>query len=140
MNINKITEIFKDCELSGKKIIIKAGLSDIMSFIKTNYGFVMLKNITAVDNAENGIELIYRLYSPDDDENVVLSASVKDEAASISKIFDSAIADEKEIYDLFGITFIGNDELERLYLPESWRGHPLRKNYTENDERLAWNE
>ena len=38
---------------------------------------------------------------------------------SVSKIFDSAVADEKEIYDLFGINFIGNDELERLYMPEA---------------------
>ena len=47
---------------------------------------------------------------------------------------------EKEIYDLFGIKFIGNKELKRLYMPESWKGHPLKKDYIENDERLNWNE
>ncbi len=52
---------------------------------------------------------------------------MKDEAESIVDIFDSACADEKEIYDMFGIKFIGNDELKRLYMPEDWEGHPLKK-------------
>ena len=62
------------------------------------------------------------------------------EIESVSNIFDSAIADEKEIYDLFGINFIGNTELKRLYMPESWKGHPLKKDYVEDDERLRWND
>ena len=44
----------------------------------------------------------------------LISIFVKDEAESIVDIFDSACADEKEIYDMFGIKFIGNDELKRL--------------------------
>ena len=35
-----------------------------------------------------------------------------------SKIFDSAVADEKEMYDMFGVKFIGNDELKRLYMQQ----------------------
>ena len=59
---------------------------------------------------------------------------------TIIDIFDSAIADENEIYDLFGIIFEGNKNLKRLYLPQSWNGHPLKKDYVQNDERLGWNE
>ncbi len=65
---------------------------------------------------------------------------MKDEAESIVDIFDSACADEKEIYDMFGIKFIGNDELKRLYMPEDWEGHPLKKDYQDSDQRLNWNE
>ena len=71
---------------------------------------------------------------------MLISVRVGNETESVSKVFDSAIADEKEIYDLFGIKFFGNDELKRLYMPESWDGHPLRKDYKETDERLNWNE
>ena len=71
---------------------------------------------------------------------VVISTFVKEEAESVSSIFDSAVADEKEIYDLFGINFVGNKELKRLYMPEDWEGYPLRKDYVENDERLSWND
>lgn len=36
---------------------------------------------------------------------------------------------ETEVWDLMGITFKGNDKLRRLFLPEDWQGHPLRKDY-----------
>ena len=140
MNWLEFNNIFKDSELAGDKIIIKSQLQETLNFIKNNYGFSLLKEIIAIDNQERGIELIYKLYSIEDEENVLISISVDREIESVSSIFDSAIADEKEIYDLFGINFIGNAELKRLYMPESWKGHPLKKDYVEDDERLRWND
>lgn len=140
MNYREITSIFENCEIKGEKIIINSEPIKTLEFIKDNYGFDMLKSITAVDNMEAGIELIYRLYNPIEREDAVFSVTVENETESVSGIFDSAVADEKEIYDLFGIKFLGNSELERLYMPESWQGYPLRKDYVENDERLSWNE
>ena len=140
MNWQEFNNIFKDSELVGEKIIIKTQVAKALDFIKNNYGFEFLKEIIAVDNQEDGVELIYKLYSLEDDENVLISTSVVNEAESVSKIFDSAIADEKEIYDLFGINFTGYTELKRLYMPEDWKGNPLRKDYVEDDERLSWND
>ena len=121
-------------------MLIKKDLAKTIAYVKDNYGFSMLKEITAVDCMEQGIELIYHLYSVENEEDLVLSITVNNEAESISHIFDSAIADENEIYDLFGVNFTGNKELKRLYMPESWKGHPLRKDYKEDDERLRWND
>ena len=140
MNINDIKNIFENSELIGEKIVIKSDLAKTIEFVKNNYNFDLLKEIVAIDYKELGIELTYRLYSTVNEESVLISIFVNDFAESVSKIFDSAVADEKEIYDLFGVKFIGNDELKRLYMPESWEGHPLKKDYTENDERLRWNE
>ena len=140
MNWQEFNNIFKESELVGEKIIIKTQVAKALDFIKNNYGFEFLKEIIAVDNQEDGVELIYKLYSLEDDENVLISTSVVNEAESVSKIFDSAIADEKEIYDLFGINFTGYTELKRLYMPEDWKGNPLRKDYVEDDERLSWND
>lgn len=140
MNIEELKNIFGDCELTPDKIILKSNLKKTLDFVKQNYGFDLLKEIIAVDNKENGIELTYHLYSTEDEEDVLIAINVKDEAESVSEIFDSAIADEKEIYDLFGVRFIGNEELKRLYMPENWEGHPLKKDYEEKDNRLNWNE
>lgn len=140
MNILELKNIFGECEITPDKIIIKGNLAKTIDFVKKNYGFEILKEIIAVDYQEKGIELTYHLYSPDDEEDALISIFVKDEAESIVSVFDSAAADEKEIYDLFGIKFIGNEELKRLYMPENWEGHPLKKDYKENDDRLNWNE
>ncbi len=140
MNWLEFKNIFNDSELVGDKIVIKSNLNKTIDFIKTNYHFDLLKEIIAIDKKEQGIELVYRLYSIENEEEVLVSIIVIDEAESVTNIFDSAVADEKEIYDLFGIKFIGNSELKRLYMPETWEGHPLKKDYVANDERLDWNE
>ena len=140
MNWLELNNIFKDCEIIGEKLVVKSDLAKIVEFVKDNYNFNILKSITAVDNKEFGIELIYRLLNIEDEEELLISISPQNEAESVSKIFDSAVADEKEIYDLFGINFLGNEELKRLYMPESWEGHPLKKDYEEKDERLNWND
>ena len=139
MNWDEFENIFKDCELKGNKIVIKSKLFDVIEFIVNNYPYNVLKQIVAVDN-KDGIELIYNLFSIDDGEDLFISIIVDNEVESIISLFDSAIADENEIYDMFGIKFINNDNLKRIYMPEDWEGFPLRKDYVETDMRLAWND
>ena len=140
MNTAEFINIFKDVELVGNKIILKGEVSKAVEFVKVNYGFNILKEIAAVDLGEAGVELNYHLFSVENEEDLILSIVVKGEAESVSSIFDSAIADENEIYDLFGINFIGHDDLKRLYMPEAWKGNPLKKDYVEDDEKLRWND
>lgn len=140
MNWIEFKNIFNDAEIMNDKLVIKSNINKTISFIKSNYHFDILKQIIAIDLKDQGIELIYHLYSTEDEENLNLSIIIKDEIESISSIFDSAIADEKEIYDLFGVRFLGNPELKRLYMPENWEGNPLKKDYVEKDERLNWND
>ena len=139
MNIEELKNIIEECELSGDKICVKNRLHDVIEFLKTNYSYKILKSVTAVDLGDE-IELIYNLYSIEDEEEAILSIKVKNEAESVSDLFDSAKADENEIYDMFGVHFIGNEDLKRLYMPENWDGFPLRKDYVQDDTRLAWND
>ena len=136
----KIKKLFSDCELKDDKIIVKSNFLKTIDLIKNDFKFDILKNITAVDKQTDGIELIYHFYSTTDEEDALISITVDTSIESISNLYDSAIADEKEIFDLFGINFIGNNEQKRIYLPEGWIGHPLKKDYVENDERLKWND
>ena len=140
MDWNKFQEIFGDIEIREGKIVVKSEIAKTLDFIKNNYSFDILKEIIAIDSANGEFELIYKLYSTVNEEDVLVSILVKEEVETVSEIFASAIADEREIYDLFGINFIGHKDLKRLYMPESWKGNPLKKDYEQKDERLNWND
>ena len=48
---------------------------------------------------------------------------------SLSDLYPTAAWSERETFDFFGIDFVGNPDLRRLFLPEDWVGHPLLKDY-----------
>ena len=139
MDINELINIFGECELCGNKVCVKSRLYEVLDYLKNKYSFKMLKSIIAVDLGGE-IELLYHLFSIEDDEDAIISVKVQKEADSVIDLFESARADENEIYDMFGIKFIGNEDLKRLYMPENWEGFPLRKDYIQDDTRLAWND
>lgn len=137
MDWNTLKEAFKDCELAEEKLLVKTNLHDVIQFVKEHYPYDMLREITAIHTPEDRIELVYHLYSTIDEEDLFISVFSDGEAESIVDIFESARADENEIFDLFGVKFIGNEDLKRLYMPEDWNGHPLRKDYIQDDTRLG---
>ena len=139
MNIDELRNIFGECELFRDKICVKKRLYEILDYLKNEYSFSMLKSITAVDLG-NEVELLYHIFSVEEGEDAVVSIKVQNEAESVIDLFESARADENEIYDMFGIKFAGNEDLKRLYMPENWEGFPLRKDYVQDDTRLAWND
>ena len=140
MNIEETVRMFSNCYIKDNKIVVQKDFKEFIVLMKNDYKFDMLKQIIATDNQNDGIELSYQLYSSDNNEDIFVAQVVTQDAETVTDIFKSAIADENEIYDLFGINFIGNENLKRLYMPESWEGFPLRKDYVQNDTRLAWND
>lgn len=105
--------------------------------------FDFLACITAVDNgpAVNTIEVIYHLTSIPYEHNFVLKVEVPrnqegeplPKVYSLTPIWKTADWHEREAFDLVGINFVGHPDLRRILLPADWEGHPLRKDYQEQE-------
>lgn len=95
--------------------------------------FDLLANQTAADypKREKRFEVIYHLYSIPRNHRLRLKVHVADgeTVASATAVYNAAEWHEREIFDLFGVTFDGHPDLRRILLPDEWQGHPLRKEY-----------
>ncbi|MFN3527638.1 MAG: NADH-quinone oxidoreductase subunit D [Candidatus Altarchaeaceae archaeon] len=112
-------------------VVEKEKIYDVIKNLKENFKYDHLAFITAVEQ-KNFMEVIYCLYSYEKKENLFLKVKLPFEnleIQSISDIYNSADWHERETYDLFGIKFNGHKNLRRILLPETFEGHPLRKNY-----------
>lgn len=103
-------------------------------------GFVMFMFLSGIDYPER-IELVYRLCSLDKPGSAM---HIKTEVSKASPVIDSVVSlwpaanwHEREVFDLFGVVFKGHPNLKRLFMPDDWTGHPLRKDY-EDDRMLLW--
>ena len=107
--------------------------------------FDLLVDLTAVDYLEmpertvgagvapERFEVVVNLTSMERRERVRLRVQVPEDDAVVPTLFGvhpGSEALEREVYDMFGITFDGHPDLTRILMPEDWDGHPLRKDYS----------
>lgn len=141
INVDMILEHFQNVSFDGKRLKVFDNLVEVLEFLKntSEFDFDMLTSIVAIDMKKH-IELIYQLYSTGNNTAFEIVFEAYASAPTVINVYKSAYFDECEIFDLFGVDFIGNKNLKRLYLPETWVGNPLLKSYEMNDERFAWND
>ena len=77
-------------------------------------------------------EVVVNLLSIEQRDRVRVRVQVPADDATIPSLFDmypGSEAMEREVYDMFGISFANHPDLTRILMPEDWEGHPLRKDY-----------
>ncbi|MCX2802059.1 NADH-quinone oxidoreductase subunit C/D [Microbulbifer thermotolerans] len=122
-------------------------LLPLLRFLKAeiSHPFAMLYDLTAIDerlriNRGNGeseqpksdFTLVYQLLSVQRDLFIRIKLALPAShlsAPSATSVWTSANWYEREIWDLFGIEFIGHPNLRRILMPSTWQGHPLRKDH-----------
>lgn len=93
------------------------------------------------DRREAPFEVIYNLYSIAANERVRLKVWANSEGVeSVTGVWPAADWPEREVYDLFGVTFHNHPDLRRILLPPDWDGHPLRKDYPLEFVENRWTE
>ncbi len=116
-------------------VVVKSeALFEIMSFLKETPGleFDYLTNLTAVDWLDF-FEVVYHLTSMKNYHTLVVKTRCYErenpEVPSVVSLWQGADFQEREVYDLMGIRFVGHPNLKRLFLWEGFQGHPLRKDF-----------
>jgi NADH-quinone oxidoreductase subunit C/D len=116
---------------------------EVLRFLKEDIGqpYKMLYDLTAVDERtrehRNGLRggdftLVYHLFSFDRNEYLRIKVGLTEDRLSIpsiTRIWPSANWYEREVWDMFGIVFDDHPHLQRILMPRTWKGHPLRKDH-----------
>ena len=122
-------------EPTAESLSVKAeSLLEVAGYLKTAPGlnFDYLTAITAVDYLDY-LEVIYQLTSLKHNHSLVLKVRCysRDNPTlpSVVSLWRGADFQEREIYDLFGISFEGHPNPKRIFLWEGFEGYPLRKDF-----------
>ena len=135
---SSLTTAVKKSEIKFGQLYIDINIEDIIStilFLKTNdkCRFRQLIDITAVDypGHEKRFKIVYLFLSHEKNLRVLINSKVQDSMVlpSITKIFPSANWMEREVFDMYGISFKDHPDLRRILTDYNFEGFPLRKDF-----------
>jgi NADH-quinone oxidoreductase subunit C/D len=130
------------CDSIPTAWVAKSKIVAVLHDLKTaERPYRMLYDITAIDERSrqhrqdqpaSDFTVVYHLLSFDRNEDIRLKVALSGErpsAPSMTGLWASANWYEREVWDMFGIRFDGHPHLTRILMPQSWQGHPLRKEH-----------
>ncbi|HKM47714.1 MAG TPA: NADH-quinone oxidoreductase subunit C/D [Terriglobales bacterium] len=123
--------------------VAKDRVPAVLRFLKDEIEqpYKMLYDLTAIDERmrqhregqpASDFTVVYHLLSFDRNEYLRIKVALAEGRLSlptVTSIWPSANWYEREVWDMFGIAFDGHPHLERILMPKSWKGHPLRKEH-----------
>jgi NADH-quinone oxidoreductase subunit C/D len=123
--------------------IEKNSINLVLKFLKSEIElpYKMLYDLTAVDERTrtrrdgqpgSDFSVVYHLTSFERNEDIRVKVPLEEKdlnIPSITNIWASADWYEREVFDMFGINFIGHPGLTRILMPKTWKGNPLRKDH-----------
>jgi len=116
-------------------VIDRDSLIEILTFLKNKpYEFNMLLDLTCVDyiGQDPRFEMVYHLFSLPKNNRLRIKTRLPERdlnIESLTSIWKNANWLEREVYDMFGVCFIGHPDLRRLFMYDGFEGYPLRKDY-----------
>jgi NADH-quinone oxidoreductase subunit C len=131
------TSEFRD----NKRIVLAADKvpAQLFNLLKTlkECGFDFLCDVGGIDylhypNATDRYAVVYGLTNTTTGERVFVKAFANDpdpELPSAVPLWKGADWMEREVYDMFGVAFLGHPDLRRILMPSEFTSHPLRKDY-----------
>jgi len=133
-----LTTTIKKSEINFDQLFIGVNIENLIStilFLKTNEKclFKQLIDITAVDylQKEKRFKIVYLLLSHENNLRIIININIDEKTTvpSITKIFPSANWMEREVFDMYGISFKDHPDLRRILTDYGFKGYPLRKDF-----------
>jgi NADH-quinone oxidoreductase subunit C len=126
--------MFRD---NRRLVVPSAKIYFVLEHLWRDHGFDMLVELTAADyleypGAKDRFGVVYILLNTVTGERVIVKTFVNPpevELPSVVPLWRSADWMEREVYDMFGITFAGHPDLRRILMPDEFTAYPLRKDY-----------
>ena len=153
LTVSKLRERFPEATLSTRSfrnettLLVRPGdIIRICRHLKEDFGLLydFLSDLTAVDRLGNHprFEVVYHLYSLQYKWRIRLKVQVEEGEAvpSVTSVWSTANWHEREVFDMFGISFEGHPDLRRILMPEGWEGFPLLKDYPVQASPKWWEE
>ncbi len=126
--------------------VVHASRDELVALVRTlrHEGWVQCLDVTAVDYlahphsdlpegiAAERFEVVVILISHQARERLRIRVQVPEADPVVPTLFEvhpGTEAMEREVFDMYGISFEGHPDLTRILMPEDWEGHPLRKDY-----------
>ena len=133
-----LTATIKSSQIRFGQLTLEINVEDLYStilYFKTNdkCRFRQLIDITAVDYLEKDkrFKIVYFLLSHENNLRIIINVNIEEKTPlpSITKIFPSANWMEREVFDMYGITFSDHPDLRRILTDYGFEGYPLRKDF-----------
>ena len=133
--------IGRESHLNAEAFVIRPDeVQDVLFTLRDEAGFDHCSCVTAQEY-EDRFETIYHLKKYDDptQEVSVVVPTTKDAPRSQSgaPVYRTLDWQEREAYDLVGIDYEDHPDLRRILLPETWQGHPLRRDYDQEQPQVV---
>jgi len=114
-------------------IVPAASLVNVATHLRDHMGFDYLSDVTSVDYSDR-FEVVYHLYSMKRGGTVLtlkvlLADKEHAEVESVTPIWPGANFQEREVYDMMGISFKNHPDLRRILMWDGFPGYPLRKDF-----------
>ena len=129
--VNEVSEFRGEVTIKVEAVSI----TDVATYCRDEDGlqFNMLASLAGIDYApeEPRFAVNYVLYSLPLNHRIRLKVYVKEGETipTMTGVYPGANWMEREVYDMFGVTFEGHPDMRRILMPYDWTGHPLRKDY-----------
>jgi NADH-quinone oxidoreductase subunit C len=110
-------------------------LLDVLGHLRDapDASFDLCSDLTATDWPPRGerFDIIYCLYSTRLRHRIRVKTKAGEHqpVPSVTRLWPSANWLEREVFDMFGVNFVGHPDRRRILMPEDWQGFPQRKDY-----------